>query len=394
MASIAQLQAALIESNIDGWLLYDFRRSNTIAYDVLGLPSDVMATRRWFCFVPARGTPVKLTHAIEHWMLDAVDGTKRIYSSWVSLQALLVETLRGVHRIAMEYSPYAAIPTVSCVDGGTLELVRSCGPEIVSSADLVQRFQAVWSDEQIADNLVAARAMRALVDDAFRAIGDALRSGTPINEFDVQQLLVRGYAAHRLTAEHPPICAVNANAAQPHYAPTAAVHAPIAKGDIVLIDWWAKPDKPTGTYVDLTWMGVADSAPSPEFVRVFNIVRDARDAGLNLVRERFAAKQPVRGFEVDNATRAVISSAGFGDQFIHRTGHSIFTEDHGRGANMDDFETHDDRLILPRTSFSIEPGIYLEGKFGVRSEIDVLIMPDGRVVVPCGEPQREPVVIL
>lgn len=394
MLIIPQIQTALTAAHITGWLFYDFRRSNTIAYDVLALPSEMMVTRRWFYFVPAVGEPVKITHAIEHWSLDSLPGIKKIYSSWKSLREILAETLRGAATVAMEYSPMAAIPTVACVDGGTLELVRSCGPTVVSSADFVQQFQAVWSDQQITDNLAAAKVMRRLVDESFRLIRDALRSKKKITEFDVQQFLVRAYAAEHLTAADAPICAVNANAALPHYAPSAERHEEIKIGDIVLLDFWAKPDKSDGTYVDITWMAVADSSPSAEYEKVFGIVRDARDAALELVRDRFSKGKIVRGFEVDDASRNVIVGAGYGDQFVHRTGHSIYTEDHGRGANMDNFETHDDRAILPRTSFSIEPGIYLEGKFGVRSEIDVVISPKGEVLVPIEPIQREIVRIL
>ncbi len=391
---ITAIQSALRESNIDAWLFFDFRKSNPIAWDVLRIGADEMLTRRWFYLVPASGDPVRIAHAIEGHTLQGLPGTKTTYTDWRSLRAVLHAALRGMARVAMEYSPEGNIPTVSCVDAGTIELVRSLGVEVVSSADLVQQFQAVWTDTQIADNAVAATAMRALVDEAFAFIGDRLRSGVRVTEYDAQQFLLEGYRRNGLTADHPPICAVNANAAMPHYAPDATVHEEIRRGDVVLLDFWAKPAKADGTYVDITWMAVADSSPAPEYAAIFNVVAAARDAALDLVTSRFAARTAVRGFEVDNAARAVIDRAGYGAQFIHRTGHSIHTDDHGRGANMDNYETHDERRILPRTSFSIEPGIYLPGRFGVRSEIDVVIHADGSVAVPCSPIQRAIVCLL
>jgi len=396
-ASIAAIQHALTEAECDGWLFYDFRRSNTIAWDVLDL-ADTMTTRRWFYYIPANGAPVKLVHAIEHWTLDALDGEKIIYSHWRSLREGLKNILAGAKHVAMEYSPLADIPTVSCVDAGTIELIRSFHVEVVSSADLIQQFQAVWSDGQIADNATAALVMRQLVDAAFGFIRDRLVSNAPVTEYDVQQFLLRGYVANSLVMNDPPMCSVNANAALPHYLPSAEKHERITRGDVVLLDFWAKPDKPSGTYVDITWMAAVDSSPDAifngEYLKVFTIVRDARDAALTLVRERFAAQNDVRGYEVDDTARGVITTAGYSEYFIHRTGHSIYTEDHGRGANMDNFETRDARRILPRTSFSIEPGIYLPGKFGVRSEIDVVILPDGSVSVPCAPIQNEIVCLL
>ncbi|HZV12852.1 MAG TPA: M24 family metallopeptidase, partial [Candidatus Kapabacteria bacterium] len=271
--SVADIQKALRDAGVNGWLFYDFRRSNIIAWDILSLPTDTMTTRRWFYFIPGYGTPVKLVHAIEHWTLDALEGEKRIYSDWRSLHEHLRSILSGTKKIAMEYSPNADIPTVSCVDAGTIELVRSCGVEVVSSGDLVQQFQATWSDEQIKDNAIAARAMRKLVDEAFAYIGDKLRAKEKVTEYDVQQFLLRGYAANKLTADHPPMCSVNANAALPHYAPSANEHTDIKRGDVVLLDFWAKPDKPNGTYVDITWMGAADSTPdnifNGEYLKVF-----------------------------------------------------------------------------------------------------------------------------
>jgi Xaa-Pro dipeptidase len=389
MIPIREIQSALRLASLDAWLFFDFRRSNQIAWDLLQLGGDEMITRRWFYLVPAHGEPVRVLHAIEGHCLPQLPGGIRTYSDWRSLRTALTDVFREAARVAMEYSPEGNIPTVSCVDAGTIEMVRSLGVDVVSSADLVQQFQATWTDAQIADNLVAARAMRALVEESFAFITDHLRSKTRITEFDVQQFLMTGYGRNGLTTEHHPICSVNANAAMPHYAPTAETHSVIQRGDVVLLDFWAKPAKPDGTYVDITWMAVADSAPSAEYASVFKVVAGARDAALDLVRSRFASQESVRGFEVDDASRAVIAKAGYGEYFIHRTGHSIHTEDHGRGANMDNYETHDERQILPRTSFSIEPGIYLPRRFGVRSEIDVLITSDSRVVIPCAPIQPE-----
>jgi Xaa-Pro aminopeptidase len=293
----------------------------------------------------------------------------------------------------MQYSPDAAIPYLSRVDAGTIELIRSFGVEIVSSANLVQRFESAWNEQQLAMHEEAARGLYAVVKDAFAEIGRRITAGTSTNEYDIQQFILNAFEARGMFSKDPPIVAVNANSAMPHYEPTRDKHSPIKKGDFVLIDLWAKLNRPNSVYADITWTSfVGEQVPS-EVTNVFNVVRDARDAATNFVKESFAAGRKTYGWEVDDVCRAVIQKAGYGDYFIHRTGHNIHTEVHGNGANIDNLETKDDRVLIPQTCFSIEPGIYLEGKFGVRSEIDVYV-GDREARVTGGEPQHEVVAIL
>jgi Xaa-Pro aminopeptidase len=396
---IEPIQQALTEAGLDGWLFYSFRGSDPIAANILGMvEGGHIATRRWFYFIPQTGEPTRIVHSIERDVIDHLPGKKLIYLPWQQLHshlksALIESTGKPNPRIAMQYSPEAAIPYLSRVDAGTIELLRSFGVEVVSSANLVQRFESAWGDEQLAMHDEAARGLYESVNLAFAEIGKRIKAGTPTTEYDIQQYILSCFEERGMFSKDPPIVAVNANSAMPHYGPTQDHHSPINKGDFVLIDLWAKLDRPNAVYADITWTSfVGDKAPD-EVTKVFNIVRDARDAATDFVKEAFAAGRTIYGWEVDDVCRAVIQTAGYGEYFIHRTGHNIHTEVHGNGANIDNLETKDERVLIPRTCFSIEPGIYLEGKFGVRSEIDVYVS-EREARVTGGEPQREMVAIL
>jgi Xaa-Pro aminopeptidase len=396
---IENIQEALKEAGLDGWLFYSFRNSDPIAANILGMPSEGhMATRRWFYLVPTVGEPTRIVHSIERDVLDHLPGSKHIYLPWQQLHshlktALLALNTNGKPRVAMQYSPDAAIPYLSRVDAGTIELIRSFGVEPVTSANLVQKFEAAWNDEQFAMHEEAGKGLYASVKEAFAEIGRRIKANEPTTEYDIQQFIMQRFASRGMITNDPPIVAVNAHSAQPHYGPTKEHHAPINAGDFVLIDLWAKLDKPGSVYADITWTAfVGDTIPE-EVNKVFTTVRDARDAAINFVKKAFAEGQTIHGWQVDDACRAVIQDAGFGEYFIHRTGHNIHTEVHGNGANIDNLETKDDRVLIPRTCFSIEPGIYLEGKFGVRSEIDMYVS-ETEGIVTGGEPQRELVAIL
>jgi Xaa-Pro dipeptidase len=363
------IQSALHERNIDAWLFYDHHHRDPIAYRVLGLPENAMVTRRWFYIIPREGEPTKLVHRIEAGRLDSLPGAKREYSSWRelwdNLQAMLVR-----HRtVAMQYSPNNLIPYIGLVDAGTVELIRSFGKEIVSSGDLVGRFEAAWSEEQIATHFAARDAIDAIVPECFKEIGRRVRKGGT-TEYEIQQWLAEAFRRESLVTEDLPVVAANANSGDPHYGPQAQGSAAIHDGDFILLDIWAKKNTPNAVYYDITWTGVM-GAPSEKQVEIFTIVSGARDAGVKKVVEAFAGKRRIAGWEVDHATREHINAAGYAQYFTHRTGHSIGMNVHGNGANMDNLETKDDREIIPNTCFSIEPGIYLP-EFGVRSEVNVL----------------------
>ena len=374
VARVKAIQRALQERNIDGWLMADFRGRNVIANRVLLRTSEAMGTRRWFYWIPARGTPVRICHIIEPHCLDGYPGEQRIYLSWKQLHAELKRALRGARTVAMEFSPNNDIPYVSLVDGGTIDLIRSFGVRVVSSADLVQQFEAVWSDAQRETHFAAARKLIRIKDRAFLFIKQALLEGRSITEYDVQQYIVRLYREEGLVADHDPIVAVNANASNPHYAPTRTQSSPIRKGDLILIDIWARLDQPDSIYADTTWMAYAGETVPEKYARIFRIVYEAQSRALDLIGQRFRAGKVVYGWEADDAARHTIRQYGYEKYFIHRTGHSIGREVHGNGANLDNLETRDNRPLIPRTGFSIEPGIYLP-EFGVRSEIDVYIDP-------------------
>jgi Xaa-Pro aminopeptidase len=396
---IEKIQQALKEADLDGWLFYSFRGSDPIAANILHTGGEGhIATRRWFYLVPQSGEPTKVCHSIERDTLDHLPGKKVIYLPWQQLHSHLKDALTGLTstrapRVAMQYSPDAAIPYLSRVDAGTIELIRSFGVDVISSANLVQQFESAWNDEQLAMHEEAARGLYDSVKEAFVEIGRRIEAGTPTNEYDIQQYILERFAQRGMISKDPPIVAVNGNSAMPHYEPTHERHSPINKDDFVLIDLWAKLDRPDSVYADITWTSFVGASVPEEVTKVFNIVRDARDAATDFVKSSFAQGQTIYGWQVDDVCRAVIQEAGYGDYFIHRTGHNIHTEVHGNGANIDNLETKDERLLIPRTCFSIEPGIYLEGRFGVRSEIDVYV-GDTEARVTGGDPQREVVAIL
>ena len=377
------MQNAIQEFGFDGWLLNDFRGLNVLALRVLGISESEIGSRRFFYFIPAQGDPVKLVHRIESTALDHLLGKKIVYLTWQELHDGLKAMLGGSQQVAMEYSPENANPYISRVDAGTVELVRRFGAEVVSSGNLIQSFEARWTDEQWELHLQADELNRAAFDEAWRLIADRLRSGKSIRETEVQDFVMDYYARHGMTTYHPPIVGVNANSGDPHYSPAPGADSEIKVGDFVLLDMWAKMDVSEGVYSDLTKVGFIGETVPEKYKTVFDIVAAARDAGIDCARCAFAEGRELQGWEVDRATRQVIEDAGYGEYFIHRTGHNIGTETHGNGAHMDDLETKEDRLVLPRTCFSIEPGISLE-EFGIRSEINVFIYTDAKVHVTGG----------
>jgi Xaa-Pro dipeptidase len=368
---LAAIQAALRERNIDAWLFYDHHHRDPIAYSVLGLPDDRMVTRRWFYLIPAKGEPVKLVHKIEAGHLDTLPGSKHQYSGWQELFDQVKALLTNHRDVAMQYSPNNLIFTVSLVDGGTLDLIRGLGKNVVSSADLVAQFEATWTDEQIKSHFAARDAIDTITMAAFQEIGRRASTGGT-NEHEMQQWVMEAFRRENLVADDPPVVAVNANSGNPHYSPHPKNSKPIRQGDFVLLDIWAKKNTPGAVYYDVTWTGFVGKSPPDRMREVFDVVRQARDVGIKTVREAVAAARPIAGWEVDRAVRNNIKSAGFERHFIHRTGHSIGTSVHANGANMDDLEIHDERRILPNSCFSIEPGVYLP-EFGVRSEVNVLV---------------------
>lgn len=381
------IQAAVADEAIDGWLFYDFRGSDPIGRRILGL-GERLATRRWFYLVPAQGEPRGLVSAVEPGALADLPGTRLVYRTWEELHAGLAAILRGVGRVAMQYSPRGEVPYVSLVDAGTVELVRAAGVEVCSAADLVQRVEAVWTAEQYASHTRAAVAVRKLVDGAFANIADACRRGRPADEIAIQRFLLDGFATHGLVTHHPPIVAADAHSADPHFETPTAGGATLGEGTFVLIDLWAK--EPDGVYADITWTGYVGATVPARHAAVFDLVRQARDAGVETVQTAVSAGRPLRGCDVDAVVRGVIEAAGHGAHFVHRTGHSIGVEVHGNGANIDGFETPDTRRLLAGTCFSIEPGVYLPGEFGVRSELNVFV--DGDRAVVTGQPVQTAVV--
>src|SRR5437868_537587 len=387
--NLPAIQAALRERNLDAWLFYDHHHRDPIAYRVLGLPNGMMVTRRWFYVIPAKGEPIKLVHKIEAGHLDTVPGKKQQYSGWQELFEQLKTVLAPYHNIAMQYSPNNVIFYVSLVDGGTLELIRGLGKNVLSSGDLVAQFEATLTDEQIQTHYDARDIIDPLTVEAFKEIGRRVRNGGT-TEHAMQQWFMEAFRRENLVTDDPPIVAANTNSGNPHYEPDAGNSARIREGDFVLLDVWAKKKTPDAVYYDITWTGFVGKAPSDKMREVFNVVRQGRDIGVKTVQQAISAGRPIAGWEVDRAVRAFINDAGFGEHFIHRTGHSIGTDVHANGANMVDSEIHDERRILPNSCFSIEPGIYLP-EFGVRSEVNVLVRPKAAEVT--GKIQSEIVII-
>jgi Xaa-Pro aminopeptidase len=376
---LAAIQAALREQHLDGWLFYDHHYRDPLAYRILGLGEGLHVTRRWFYFIPATGEPKKLVHRIESGRLDPLPGSKAAYSSWQELAAQVTALTDRATKIAMQYSPDNAIMYVSLVDAGTVEFIRGLGKQVVTSANLVSQFEAVLSDDQLATHTMAQEKIDTILDAAWREIGRRAASGGT-GEYKMVEWLSEAMARENLVWDHGPNVSVGANAADSHYEPTVASSKPIKKGDFVLIDIWGKINRPDACFYDITWTGIVGREPTAREQQVFETVRDARDAAIRTVEQAFAANTPVSGWQADDAARDVIRKAGFADYFTHRTGHNIGAELHGNGANLDNLETHDERLILPKTCFSVEPGLYFPGEFGVRSEVDMIALP-GRAFV-------------
>ena len=378
------IQAALRESKLAGWLFFDHHRRDPLAYRILGLDPQKEATRRWYYFIPREGEPKKLVHQIESGTLDALPGSKAKYASWTDQVGKLGSLLPSGEKIAMQFSPRCAIPYVSLVDAGTIDLVRGFGVEVVSSAELVQMFESRLSEEQFASHVEAGRRVDSVRSHAFRFIGDELTAGRTLTEFQVQQFVRRRFEESGLTTDHGPIVAANANASDPHYEPSREKCSEIQEGDLVLIDMWAKLAQPDAVYYDITWTGIRTQTIPSRMENVFEVVRDARMKACQFVKSGIANGLRMEGWQVDDVARQAITDRRLGEFFFHRTGHSIGTEVHGTGANMDNLESHDERPLISNTCFSIEPGIYLP-EFGIRSEVNMYIGPDAAKVT--GEEQ-------
>jgi Xaa-Pro dipeptidase len=375
---VAAVQDALKAEGLDGWLLYDFQGSNPIAARMAGLGrhGGHLATRRWFYLVPAAGQPRGLVHAIERHNLDHLPGDKSVYAGRTQLEAGLKSLLAGMNRVAMEYSPGNAIPYVSRVDAGTVEMVREAGVAVASSGDLVQRFDGLWDTAAIASHRKASEKLYRIKEHAFEEVARRLRGGRPTTEFDIQQLMLGWFTEEGLVAGSAPNVSAQENAGNPHYLPTAEHHRSIRPDELLLIDLWGKLSEPGSVYADITWVAFTGAAIPDRFTRAFDAIARARDAAVALVQEAAAAERPIRGFELDRAARQVIIDAGYGDAILHRTGHSLGEEVHGNGAHLDDYETHDERRLMPGSGFTIEPGVYF-ADFGVRTEINVVWGPGG-----------------
>jgi len=378
--NVAAVQTALKAHGLDAWLLYDFQGSNPVAYRMAGMAeAGHLATRRWFYLVPASGEPRALVHAIERYNLDHLPGTKIVYAGREQFETGLATLVNGVTRVAMEYSPRCAIPYVSRVDAGTIELVRGLGLEVVSSGDLIQQFEAFWNDAAMATHRQASEALYRIKDRAFASITQRLRDGVPTTEYDIQQQMVGWFADEGLIAESAPCVSAQENAGNPHYLASAAQHRVIRPNELVLLDLWGKLATPAAVYADITWIGFTGAQVPERMAKAFAAICGARDAAVDVVQEAARARREIRGFEADRAARQVLHDAGFGDAILHRTGHSLGENVHGNGAHLDDYETHDERRLLPGSGFTIEPGLYFKD-FGVRTEINMAWTSDGPAV--------------
>jgi Xaa-Pro dipeptidase len=375
--NISAIQQALRAQKLDGWLLTDFRNRDYLAYRLLGLNFEKMSSRRWYYYIPAKGEPKKIVSAVERQKLDSLPGKQYVYLSWKEQHATIRKALGARKKIAMQYSPHNNVPYISLVDGGLIELLRSLGYRIVSSADLMQMFVSVISEEGYRTHKEAAGIMDRIMEEAFAMIRSGVAAGNGVTELDVQRFIMKRFGEENLETYDPPMVGVNDHPADPHFDLTPEASRTIRKGDTVLIDMWAKKKVPGGIYYDITWVGFVGEQPPAQYVEIFEAVRDARDAAVKFVMDKFARKQACYGWQVDDACRDVIRKRGYGKYFLHRTGHSITEETHGNGVNIDNLETKDERALLPGCCFSIEPGIYLAGKMAVRTEINVFIRHDG-----------------
>ncbi len=387
------IQKEIRKQGMDGWLFYDFHNRDAMAYRILNLEFNKFTSRRWYYFIPAEGEPQKLVSAVEPTKLDSLPGKKAIYRSWDDQHHLTKELLKGFSKIAMQYSPNNNIPYVSMVDAGTVELIRSFGAEIISSANLVQIFEAVIDEKGYQAHLQAGVKVQKIKDEAFDLIRKKIKTNEPISEYEVQQFIIKRFSDEGLTddGDHP-IVGVNDHPADPHFEPTVQNSYNIKKGDTLLIDLWARIDHEDGIYYDITWCAFIGDNPPAKYQEIFKVVRNARNAARDFIRGKFAKGEKCYGFEVDDVCRGVIKKAGYGDYFVHRTGHSIGHEVHGNGVNIDNFETKDERELVPGICFSIEPGIYLSGEMAARSEINVFVTKEREVVV-AGKEQEELILI-
>jgi Xaa-Pro aminopeptidase len=390
---LSAIQAALAAKGLDGWLFCDHHRRDPMAYRILGLPEHGMATRRWFYFIPASGEPVKLAHRVEPKALSALPGRQEHYLAWTELHRKLEAMVAGAKTIAMQYSPDNNIPYIGLVDAGTVELIRSFGPVVATSADLVQQFEATFGDEGLRSHAWAGERVQRIRSETFAAMAKALTSGARVTEYELKEQILRRFEDEGLTSDgDSPIVGFNDHPADPHFEPTREGAYTLKKGDTILLDLWGRRVEPTGVYYDITWCAFAGTSPPAKYVEIFRVARDARDAAVAFVSKRLDAGAQVHGYEVDDACRKVVQDAGYGAYFLHRTGHSIGTSVHGNGANIDNLETKDERVIVPGTCFSVEPGIYLEGLMAVRTEVDVYVTTAGKAEV-IGETQHELVLL-
>jgi Xaa-Pro dipeptidase len=390
MPEVKEIQAQLRANKLDGWLFYDHHHRDPIAGRILGLGNGMM-TRRWFYFIPSRGEPRKLVHRVEQSALDSLAGRKNVYSSREELQGGLRKLLSGSRKIAMQYSPENNIPYIGLVDAGTVEMVRKLKKSVVTSADLVQTFEAAWTPEQLESHLEAGKIIDRVMRNAFETAAANVRDGKPLTEFELQQWILEQFRANGLVTDEPPVAAVQPNNGNPHYEPKQGASRPIRAGDLLLLDVWGKFVRPGSVYYDITWVGYLGERVPDAYAKVFRFVREARDRAAEFVMESMRRGRTIHGWEVDRVARDTIRKAGYAKNFVHRTGHSIGQDVHGNGANMDGLETRDDRKIVPHTCFSIEPGIYLP-EFGIRSEVNVYVGErDARVT---GAVQKEVLALL
>ena len=368
---VAAVQDRLRKAGLDGWLLYDFHGSNPIAAGLAGLNSGThMTTRRWYYLIPATGQPRGLVHAIERHNLDALPGERTVYAGRQQLDAGLTHLLAGLKTVAMEYSPMCAIPYLSRVDAGTVEMVRARGVEVVSSGDLVQQFEAAWTSDQLATHRAASESLYRIKDRAFGVASEAIARGRSLTEYELQQQMMNWFVEEGLVTDSPPVVAVGGNAGNPHYLPTAEQCRAVVPNEVLLLDLWGKKTDKGAVFADITWVAVTSKAVPAEVSRAFRAVADARDAAVALVTEAAREGRDLRGWQVDEAARTVLTGQGYGASIVHRTGHSLGESVHGNGVHMDDYETHDDRRVLPGTGFTVEPGLYFD-TFGVRTEINI-----------------------
>lgn len=388
MPDLEALQQAVQSLGAEAWILYDFRGINSLAHTILGVPSNAHCTRRWMVVIPHTGDPVKVVHRMERDHLAHLPWIECVYSTHEEWTSIVAKTIAPYHTVAMEYSPNNVIPVVSKVDAGTVEFVRGLGHDVISSGNISQMFTSILTEAQLAGAISAAHVLRRIILSAFALIRERLRSNATINEYDVQQFILQSFADNNMVTDSVPIVAIGSNASMPHYAPSEQQNSDIQRDMVVLIDSWAKYDTENAVFADLTWVGYTGTVVPRDIAEKFDVIVRARDAAVELVHNRFSANQPLRGFEVDDECRSVVANAGLSAQFIHRTGHNITTEIHGPGVNMDNFETHDERQILPGMSFSIEPGVYQAGVLGLRTEIDVIVAHDNTIHIPSSPMQQ------